>query len=118
MKFGETVPEAAMREATEETGLDLRFEQICGVATEVIRQPQSQAEAHFIMFIVLLSTQNRAYTSSHEGELKWTEIDELDNPNIIPSDRAMIKRYVLGNRKVEMDHFIVERTGNSFTLLP
>ncbi len=113
---GETVAEAAVREAREETGLACELLHICAVATETIREDgAADPEAHFVMFIVALRPQGGGLRAGEEGESAWYPLDALP-PRTIPTDREMIARYVCAGGKVTVDHYRVARTETTFRL--
>jgi 8-oxo-dGTP pyrophosphatase MutT (NUDIX family) len=111
IRFGETVEQAALREAKEETALPLSFNRICGVATENILSETGEVEAHFIMFIVSLRADSVDFTPGEEGELQWFPASELETDGVIPSDREMLKTFVLPGARAEVKHFTVRRNG-------
>lgn len=119
--FGETIPQAACREAWEETGLSTSFLRCCGIATETIRDesgdPANSIEAHFLLFFTVVETKDRStLRSSEEGELRWFSLSHLEEAEIIPTDRSLIQRYLLSHHSVPIPHYAVLRKGASFTL--
>lgn len=96
MHFGETVPQAALREAMEETALPLTFERYGPTATEIIRTADNIPEAHFLMMTAVLRAEHRTFTVSSEGDLDWFPLSHfLDgsiNEPTIPSDRIMAQQ--------------------------
>ncbi len=118
IKFGETITQTALREATEETGLSFEVVRICGTATENILAQTGEIEAHFVIFVVLLRVVDGELRASREGKLVWTGISELDQPDIIPSDRMMLRKFVLSGVEIPAPHFIVQRRAETFCLLP
>lgn len=113
--FGETIPQAAMREAREETGLDVRVDRISGVFTETIRR-ENELTAHFIMFAVRLSVTGGSVQEGPEGKLNWFPFSELAGIRLIPTDRKLIQDHILTTNALDVGHFIVEQSGNDFQI--
>lgn len=91
----ETVEECALREAREETGLDVAFASLCGVAFEVVNRPDRQP-LNQLLFICRLSAPAGEAVASGEGELKWVSPEELPacEHEFIPSDYRMVQDFL------------------------
>ena len=96
MEFGETVAQAAEREAFEETGLAAAFERVKGVVNENLVN-RGRITAHFVLFVCRLRADQTEHVESEEGELRWFTQDEIhaERPNIIPTDYRMIQTMLL-----------------------
>lgn len=116
MHFGESVTAAALREGREETGLDLSFTGLLGVATEEIRDPAGEESAHFVLFVTHLAPGHRDARSSAEGELRWMPLETLDAIEMIPSDRIMVRRFLEGAGEGSPLHFVVKRDGGEYAM--
>lgn len=86
IRLEESVRETALREAVEETGLSCRFEKVCAVLHERVREG-GQFKHAFIIFLCRLSADDGTLKPCDEGELDW--FSSLP-PKIIPSDRYMV----------------------------
>ncbi len=99
--FGEHPEETALREAKEETGLDIEFVKVRGVLSEVINENGGKAD-HFVLFICELKPKSTEFVESAEGELKWFDISEIENIKIIPSEVAIIKEIASQDNYVDI----------------
>jgi ADP-ribose pyrophosphatase YjhB (NUDIX family) len=96
--FGETLAEAIVREALEETGLTTAFVAVRALVSERVA-PWSTAEqgAHFLLLVCDLVVRDGEAAEQHEGVVAWfdhTAIDDLHAAGaIIPSDYAMIRAF-------------------------
>lgn len=117
---GESVTEAACREALEETGLACQIDRVCGVATETITQPDGCPQAHFLMYIVRLHAPAKETQASAEGELAWFPLASIPEEDMIPTDAEMIRRHVRVDIRIQVDHYAVqapEGLSDSYRLL-
>ena len=113
IEFAEHIEETAEREVKEETGLDAKVVAIRGIATEIIHTKEG-AENHFIIYVVELKPKNKELTESEEGKLKWFSFEELENLNMIPSDKLMFKEFVLKQRELKVHRIKVQRDGEKY----
>ncbi|WP_225742751.1 8-oxo-dGTP diphosphatase [Marinilactibacillus sp. Marseille-P9653] len=74
----ESFVESAIREAKEETGLDIENLQICGV-----KQFQTDSDVRYIVFLYKTNTYKGTLTSSDEGEVNWISLDRLKNADTV-----------------------------------
>ena len=97
-EFGETLPEAIVREVAEETGLSAAFVAVRGVVSERVAPWSDGARgAHFLLLVCDLLAGHGEATEQDEGVVAWfnyTAIDALRAADeIIPSDYAMIREF-------------------------
>ncbi len=88
LKLHESIEECALRETREETGLDCKFDRMCSVLHERIRE--EEVKHSFVIFLCKVFAKNDKIEKSEEGELEWFDLDKLPK-NIIPSDKMMIQ---------------------------
>lgn len=93
MQVGESIKETAIREAKEETGLELEFHSLKGVLHEHAKE-NNQVKHSFVFFLVQLNALNDKLKPTEEGELSWFELDEIENAKVIPSDLWMLKKFM------------------------
>ena len=99
MKVGESIKETALREAKEETGLELEFDSIREVMLEHLRE-NSQIKHSFVFFLTKLKAVNDKLMHTDEGELRWFDLDDLHGEKIVDSDQWMIKNVLKRNIKI------------------
>jgi len=90
LEMDETVEEAAIREAKEETGLACRSMGIKAVIHERLKEGE-KTNFSGILFFVHLGSESETFSESDEGDLRWFSRSELDDARMILSDRWMIK---------------------------
>lgn len=88
---GEHVGEAAEREIREETGLETGFDSYLGVVSEVFGEKQ------FMLHVVELESSEVEVSGGEEGEVKWIDIDEIEEEKFIPSDELIVENLVSGS---------------------
>jgi len=98
MKISESIQECAIREAKEETGLDTKFKSVKGVVHERVRE-DGTIKHGFVFFFTHVEPKTQALTATEEGQLDWFDIRNLENTQIIPSDKWMIETFLLNNKK-------------------
>jgi 8-oxo-dGTP diphosphatase len=86
VEYGETIEEAAMREALEETGLTVRLLEILGVYSAPDRDPR----AHTISTAFVAESVNGDIIGGDDAEAAfWINLDEI-NPEELAFDHGMI----------------------------
>jgi len=109
-EFGETLAEAALREAREETGLAAEFDGFLALLDECLCPAEAGATgAHFLLHLCALRAKDGALASSREGEVAWfgeAEIDTLAaKAAIVPSDYQLLAQL---DRLAGVGHFEAE----------
>lgn len=113
IEFAEHVEEAAIRELKEETDIDSKFEKLCGIASEVIHE-KNKPNAHFIIFVCKLKHIHTNIVESEEGKLKWVALDNIENEKIVPSDKLMLKEFILKDKKLDIHRIRVKQDGEEY----
>jgi len=101
VEFGEHPNEAALREVKEETNLDCDFEGFKGIASEILHKNEEKV-FHSVMYVCRLRPLHTNMVETKEGQLKWFGFNELDNINMIPSDRDMIKEFIVKDKNIQL----------------
>ncbi len=92
--------EAAVREISEESGIESEFEDYCGLVSEHLIENEIIAQ-HFLLHICRLFPKTINISNSSEGESKWFDLEyiiKIKN-KIIPSDFLMIEKMILSKEK-------------------
>lgn len=92
----EHIDSAIKREIKEELGLELKFNQLLGTATEIMHDKNSTS----ILYCCELLMDEKQEISNPEFEYKWFSKEELANSNsIIESDKVMIDTFYYNKEK-------------------
>jgi 8-oxo-dGTP diphosphatase len=93
---GEHLDEAVEREVREESGLDAKFQRLCGVVTELLYEGRTLS-MHYLLLVCRLYSRSVTLTRSAEGEVRWFPVSSLRRhwDAVIPSDRLMLEKFVL-----------------------
>lgn len=95
LEHGESPYECAIREIREETGLEIAMPMLKGVVS-VLDQAYG---VHWLLFIYRADQIVGTQGTTHEGELRWFPISELDQVEMPYSDRLYLPR-VLDDRAI------------------
>lgn len=95
IEWGETVEAAAIREAKEETGLDIELEELLGVYSDPKRDPRAHI---FTITFIGKPIGGKLRTSEEHMEIGWYKISELDFSKLA-SDHSKILQDFLKWRK-------------------
>jgi len=93
IEHNEEIKESILREISEETGLNVKWEGVQGILNErLVEKEKGDKIRHFIIILCQVSAQNDEVASTDEGELKWFSAEEINNmrEEIIPSDYYML----------------------------
>lgn len=99
---------AIEREIYEELGLNLKFNELLGTATEIMHNKNSTS----ILYCCELLMDVNSKILNPEFEYKWFSRDELINSNsIIESDKIMINTFYYKNKEkyIKLDCYIDEK---------
>lgn len=103
---GEHVSEAAEREIMEETGLEASFRRYHGVVSEVFGEKQ------FMLHVVGLEPSGSELSAGAEGEVRWISQDDLEELEVVPSDREIISKVLDSPRNYFECMMIEEKEGH------
>jgi len=78
LEVGELVREAAIREASEETGLTVEPGELLGVFDRVLRNPEKRVQYHYVLIDFLCRrVAGELAAASDAAEVRWFMRDEL-----------------------------------------
>lgn len=86
---GESFTDAVIREVCEETGLTISCPKLCGVKDYV----KDNGTRNLILLYIADSFTGELY-SSEEGEVFWTELENLSSMKLAPGFDLMLKVFV------------------------
>jgi len=90
LECGETLREAAVREAREETGLIVEAGELLGVYERVTRGDDGRVRYHYVLIDFLcLPTGGDLQAASDAADVRWFAPDELDSLNL-PHDTCEV----------------------------
>ena len=112
LQMHEGIPAAAVRAAKEETNLEVKFDKICGVSHERTKE-KGDFKHGFVLFVVKCSVIGGDMKTMDEGEVKWFDIDKLDEAEadgdkMIPSDKWLIQKML--HKKINIAKAILHDT--------
>ncbi len=106
IEYGETWLNAAIREAKEETGLDVEKVELCGVIN-MIEPAEFQKKAHFVGVQVraqMVAGSVEQVDQTEATEMVWKKPEDMAaDETVEPRTRELIKEYFL-NKKVDEDY--------------
>ncbi len=116
--FGETLPQAIVREVREETNLDTEFVALRGVVSERVLTPEAAVmpaqAAHFLLFVCDLAVVAGQAQQQQEGAVAWFAWEAIEQlqaqQQIIPSDMAMLQQFA--GVKTAVAHIEAEMISN------
>ncbi len=95
----ESIPDCALREVKEETGLECKFSHIAAIIHERVKEHDEYKHA-FLLFLTVLKPISGTIKESEEGRLEWFPLKTLQPERIIPSDYHMLKDHLKGSAQI------------------
>ncbi len=96
VELGESLEEAVVREATEETCLDVSRPALLDVVDNIERDDQGKIKYHFVIVDYALQTKCSEFkVASDAEELRWVPLDEVETYELTQSFRLFFRQ----NRK-------------------
>ena len=90
--IGEKISDAAVREAKEETGLDVEIIDLLGVVDRIVREG-SRIKYHFIIADYLAEPREGILKPASDAlDARWIDPDELPNYELTPTLIELLKR--------------------------
>lgn len=93
LEVGELMQEAAVREAREETGLDVEPGELLGVYDRVLRDPEQRIQYHYVLIDFLCRrVSGELCAASDAAEVCWFNRDELPILNLAADTQDVIQK--------------------------
>jgi len=93
VEIGERAAEAAVREAKEETGLDVEIAGILGVVDKIERDESSKVKYHFVIVDYIAAPKGGFLRASSDAEeAKWVKVEKLPEYRLTPTLVDLLKR--------------------------
>lgn len=93
VEIGESIKDAARREVKEETGLDVRVDEVADVTEIIIRDEENKVKHHYVIvdfFAVPLKGELKA--SSDALEVRWVEFKDLKNYSLTNTVKKLFRK--------------------------
>lgn len=91
-ELGETVAEAARREAREETGLEITVRDVVAVVDLIDRDADGRVQFHYTLIDVLAEWQSgEAVAADDAAEVAWVTLDELPRYSLWSETERVIR---------------------------
>jgi 8-oxo-dGTP pyrophosphatase MutT (NUDIX family) len=95
--IGESLPQAAIRETREETGVDCEITGLSGIYTDpghvILYTSNGEVRQEFSVVLTARATGGQPTPSSETSEVRWTAPADLDSYRMDPSMRLRIRHY-------------------------
>ena len=102
LECGETLREATIREAREETGLIVETGELLGVYERVIRSEDGRVRYHYVLIDFLCRVvAGDLNAGSDAADVRWFEFAELDGLNLPRDTRDVIEKGLKGATKAD-----------------
>ena len=93
VELGETLREAAAREAKEETGLEVEAGAVLEVVDRIMRDPESKVQYHYVLVDFLCRRlSGEAQAGADASELRWITARELESFPIADSAANVVRK--------------------------
>lgn len=93
VEVGERAEDAAVREAKEETGLDVEVVELLGVVDKIVRDEDSRIKFHFVIIEYLVRPKGGTLQAASDAlEARWVKAEEFPSYEITPSLISLLRR--------------------------
>jgi len=93
VEVGEKVEDAAVREAKEETGLDVEVVELLGVVDKIVRDEDSRIKFHFVIVDYLVTPKGGSLRAASDAlEARWVKAEEIPGYEISPTLVPLLRR--------------------------
>lgn len=93
VEVGEGTSDAAVREAKEETGLDVDIMEVLGVVDKIVRDEDRRVKYHFVIIDYLAEARDGSMRAASDAlEARWVNAEELTDYELTPTLVELMKR--------------------------
>jgi len=93
VEVGERIADAAVREAKEETGLDVDIVDVLGVVDKIVRDEARRVKYHFVIIDYLAEPRDGSMRAASDAlEARWAKAEELPGYELPPTLVELLKR--------------------------
>jgi len=93
VEVGERTSDAAVREAREETGLDVDIVDVLGVVDKIVRDEARRVKYHFVIIDYLAEPRGGSMKAASDAlEARWAKAEELPGYELPPTLVELLKR--------------------------
>ena len=93
VEVGERTSDAAVREAREETGLDVDIVDVLGVVDKIVRDEARRVKYHFVIIDYLGEPRGGSMRAASDAlEARWAKAEELPGYELPPTLVELLKR--------------------------
>jgi len=86
VELGEGVEEAAVREALEETGLEVEIKELLGVVDKIERDEEGRIRFHFVIIDYLAEARGGTLRPSSDAlDARWVRVEDLPRYRLSPT---------------------------------
>jgi 8-oxo-dGTP diphosphatase len=93
VEVGEKAEDAAVREAKEETGLEVEVVELLGVVNKIVRDEDSRIKFHFIIVDYLVRPKGGLLRAASDAlEARWVKAEEIPAYDLSPMLIPLLRR--------------------------
>lgn len=93
VELGEKVADAAIREALEETGLEIEIIKMLDILNKIVRDETSRIKFHFIIIVYLAKVKSGVLAPSSDAmDTRWVKVNELSSYELTETFKDLIAK--------------------------
>jgi len=93
VELGETLRQSAVREAKEETGLEVDAGEVLEVVDRIMRDPEHKVQYHYVLVdFICRRIAGEAHAGADASEVRWITAEELRSFPVSDSAAAVIRK--------------------------
>jgi len=96
VEVGEETKDAAIREAKEETGLEVDIVDVLGVVDRIVKDDEARIKYHFVIVDYLAEPRGGFMRAASDAlEAKWVRVGDLPHFDLTPTLVELLKRVAI-----------------------